>query len=151
MAMQRPTPPRGVSTTAKVLSALLILSLLVYVVAVPTSGHHGADTQVVTSRDLLFRDQPDGGVLVADSRDGSTVTRIEPGQDGFVRGALRALGRERRIGGGVREAPFRLAAWADGRLTLEDPSSGATLDLWAYGPTNAEAFARFLSIKEDQR
>jgi putative photosynthetic complex assembly protein len=149
--MQRPTPPRGVSPWVKLASGLLILSLVVYVVSVPTSGHRQSDAQVVSSRALVFRDQPDGGVLVVDGQDGSTVTRIAPGEDGFVRGMLRALGRERRLGGADREVPFSLTAWSTGRLTLEDPTSGTALDLAAYGPTNAEAFMRFLDIKENQR
>ena len=41
-------------------------------------------------------------------------------------------------------APFRLTRYADGRLALDDPSTGAHVELRAFGPTNEAAFARLL-------
>jgi putative photosynthetic complex assembly protein len=140
------SPPKILLAAAVV----LILGLLWLVVSPPPGGGRGA-VQPVASRDLHFLDQPDGGVLVADGRDGSMVARIAPGEDGFVRGALRGMGRERRLSGLGREAPFRLVAWSDGRLTLEDQATGTRVDLAAYGQTNAEAFVRFLPTMENPR
>ena len=37
-----------------------------------------------------------------------------------------------------------LTRWADGRLTLNDPSTGHVVALEAFGPDNARAFARLL-------
>ena len=55
--------------------------------------------------------------------------------------------RERRIRGvSASTAAFELAVGADGRLTLRDPATGLTLDLLAFGPTNAGAFARLLGL-----
>lgn len=45
-------------------------------------------------RSLIFEDQKDGGVRVADGVSGQTLTVLY-GEQGFVRGALRALARER--------------------------------------------------------
>ncbi len=42
--------------------------------------------------------------------------------------------------------PFRLSAWSDGRLTLEDPATGRAVDLEAFGPTNEATFVRLLPI-----
>jgi putative photosynthetic complex assembly protein len=100
------------------------------------------------SRDLRFADMPDGGVAVTDARDGTTVATIAPGTGGFVRGAMRGLARDRkRDGGGGDEAPFRLAAWSDGRFTLEDTVTGHAIDLQAFGRTQAETFANMLNTR----
>ena len=42
------------------------------------------------------------------------------------------------------DPPFRLARWSDGRLTLEDPTTGRRIELGAFGPTNAEVFAELM-------
>jgi putative photosynthetic complex assembly protein len=97
------------------------------------------------SRDLRFSDMLDGGVAVTDARDGSSVAVFGPGTGGFVRGAMRGLARERRRDGGpAEEAPFRLAAWPDGRFTLEDTVTGHVIDLHAFGRTQTETFIAML-------
>lgn len=97
-----------------------------------------------TERELRFADRADGGVVVTDARTGETVRILEPGVSSFVRGAVRALAFDRRRDGIGAEAPFRLARWPGGRLTLEDPATGTVLDLAAYGPVNQAAFAELL-------
>lgn len=101
------------------------------------------------ARSLSFEDQPDGSILV---RDGAAeVAVLAPGGDVFIRGALRALVRERRqhaFGPGIA---FDLAAWPDGRLTLTDPTTGRMLGLEAFGSTNAASFARLLLAREGTR
>jgi putative photosynthetic complex assembly protein len=92
---------------------------------------------------LRFEDTPDGGVAVFDGRSGEAITVLH-GEQGFVRGALRALTRERYARQIGSKQPFQLAARTDGRLTLTDPSTGQRVDLESFGPTNAAAFARFL-------
>jgi hypothetical protein len=41
-----------------------------------------------------------------------------------------------------------LALSANGRLAIEDIMTRTVIELNAFGPTNADAFARFLSAKE---
>lgn len=101
------------------------------------------------SRDLLFADRADGGVAVTDARDGRLIVMVAPGQDGFVRGAMRGLARDRKLNALGAAAPFRLTRWADGRMTLEDTATGRMLEMTAFGQTNTEAFMRFLTTKED--
>ena len=62
----------------------------------------------------------------------------------IMRGALRALARERKKRGLGPEQPFELIARKDGRLTLHDPATGVRIDLESFGPTNAGVFARLL-------
>jgi len=99
-------------------------------------------------RALLFQDQKDGGVLVADGRTGETLTVLY-GEQGFVRGALRALSRERHSRGIGSDKPFNLIARVDGRVTLMDPSTGQRVDLESFGPTNTAEFARFLAMQPE--
>jgi putative photosynthetic complex assembly protein len=95
-------------------------------------------------RALRFEDRPDGSIAVIDGASGAAVTQVR-GEQGFVRGALRALARERRARGLGAEQPFELIAHPDGRLTLADPATGQRIDLESFGPTNAGAFAQLLA------
>lgn len=130
-----------------VAAAVLLFGVLVAVGAARQTGAGAsvaAQGAPVLARELAFEDRPDGSILVRDAGAGRDVTVLEPGTNGFIRGTLRALVRDRRreeVGG---RAPFRLAAWPDGRLTLEDPATGRIIGLEAFGPTNMESFARLL-------
>lgn len=137
------TLPRGALVGA---AALIALSLGL-VAAARLVGYQPArppSSAVVERRDLRFVDRPDGAVLVYSGADGRLVDTLQPGTNGFVRGVLRGLARERRADHVSAEPPFRLTRWADGRLSLDDPSTGRHVDLEVFGPTNAGAFARIL-------
>jgi putative photosynthetic complex assembly protein len=99
-------------------------------------------------RSLVFEDQKDGGVRVADGVTGQTLTVLH-GEQGFVRGALRALTRERFSRGIGSAQPFELIARVDGRVTLLDLSTGQRVDLESFGPTNTAEFARFLAMQPE--
>jgi putative photosynthetic complex assembly protein len=103
------------------------------------------DMTAVATRELRFLDQPDGSVAVR-ARDGSDIARLAPGTNGFARGVLRGLARARRRESIGSEAPFRLTRWSDGRLSLADPATGTEIQLDAFGPTNAAAFARLMTV-----
>jgi putative photosynthetic complex assembly protein len=108
------------------------------------------ESAAIQTRLLRFVDRPQGGVGVFDASSGESLLVIVPGEDGFVRGVLRGLARDRRSRDIGAEPPFRLARLSDGRLLLEDVATGRRIDLAAFGPTNAGAFARFLA-KEGTR
>ncbi|MDH4051798.1 MAG: photosynthetic complex assembly protein PuhC [Rubrivivax sp.] len=126
----------------------LLLALLVGVAAVRLSGVsiRAPDAEAVAVRSLRFEDRPDGSVAVLDARSGRQVDAIR-GEAGFLRGALRAMARERRKQGLGAGPAFDLIARADGRLTLADPATGERIDLESFGPTNAGAFARLLTAQ----
>jgi putative photosynthetic complex assembly protein len=94
-------------------------------------------------RALRFEDRPDGSIAVVDGRTGALVASVQ-GEQGFLRGALRALSRERRARGLGPEQPFQLIARPDGRLTLVDPVTDQRIDLESFGPINAGKFASLL-------
>lgn len=127
----------------------LVLTTLVGVAAVRLAGvsARAPDAPSVATRLLRFEDRPDGSIAVIDAASGRTLDELR-GEQGFVRGALRALTRERRMRELGPQQPFELAARADGRLTLADPATGARIDLEAFGPTNAGVFARLLTLTD---
>jgi putative photosynthetic complex assembly protein len=90
---------------------------------------------------LSFADRPDGAVEILAEGE---RTVLDPGTNGFIRGVLRGLARDRKMRGIGAETPFRLVRRVDGRLMLEDPATGRALDLGAFGTTNADAFARLM-------
>jgi putative photosynthetic complex assembly protein len=123
----------------------LVLASIAAVAFVRASGMpiSVADAPTIESRSLRFVDRADGSVAVIDTADGRLVENIV-GQNGFVRGTLRGLARERKRQGIGPEQPFNLVAHADGRLTLVDPATGRRVDLESFGPTNEGEFARML-------
>jgi putative photosynthetic complex assembly protein len=98
----------------------------------------------LAARDLRFLDRGDGAVVVTDL-DGAEVATILPASEqGFVRGVLRGLARERRLKDVGPDAPFRLEQWSDNGLTLTDLGTGRQIELGAFGSTNRAAFAVML-------
>ena len=98
---------------------------------------------VVTARDLRFADRADGAVVVTDTGTGQTVDVLQ-GEQGFIRATMRGLARARRSEGIGGAAPFRLTAWSDGRLSLDDSETGRHVELGAFGSLNTAVFARLL-------
>jgi len=108
--------------------------------AVPQAGP--VSLKSVGMRRLRFVDAPDKSVQVLDADTGVEVYRVV-GEAGFIRGILRGMARERRRLGKGPEEPFELSLDA-GLLTLRDLATGGHVELTAFGPTNAGAFARML-------
>jgi len=106
---------------------------------------------MVLSHTLRFEDRADGGVLVRNAETGAVVETLEPTTNGFLRGTLRALTRERKKDQIGRAIPFRLTSFSDGRLTLEDPATGERIALEAFGDTNKEVFVNILLAAEARR
>lgn len=136
---------RGQRVPIAIVCAMALASVAV-VAGVRLSGTsiHQPDAAAVITRELRFLDRADGSIAVIDARDEREVDRIV-GQNGFVRGTLRGLSRERKRQGIGPQAAFDLVGRADGRLTLLDPSTGRRVDLESFGPTNSAEFARLLS------
>ncbi len=111
-----------------------------------------SDTYITTAqakqvRELFFVDRNDGSIAIVDARNGSVIDTVAPGTNGFLRGTLRGLARERRRLGVGAETPFILSARVDGRLTLDDPISKRQVDLKSFGATNAAVFEQFLTVR----
>lgn len=98
----------------------------------------------VQERQVRFEDQRDGGIAVIDAQAHQRIALLAPGTNGFLRGVLRSLVRERRRSDIGAQTPFVLTRWADGRLSISDPTIGRQINLEVFGPTNARVFAQLL-------
>ena len=105
----------------------------------------------VQTRDLRFEDRDDGSVAVLEAKDGAVVEILAPGTNGFVRGVMRGLARERKLEGIGQEAPFELTSWDDGRLSLKDTATGRVVQLVSFGQTQFDVFAQMLLAGSDCR
>jgi putative photosynthetic complex assembly protein len=89
----------------------------------------GHDAQAVTVRRV------DGSLLV-DLAHGGFVTVIQNG-----------LATERRKHGMDPLLPVRIVEYENGRLAVEDPETGWSIELYAFGDQNKAAFERLLDQK----
>ena len=102
----------------------------------------------VETRLFIAKDRPEGGIILTDAKNGATIALIEPGDGGFIRGVLRGFARDRRAAQLGTADAFLLSRRADGRLTIEDTSTGHVVELEGFGPTNREAFLKLLPSRE---
>lgn len=138
--------PRWILYFAAGIMAFSLIS--VGLIRITGNGPDQLAAEPTVQRSLVFEDQKDGGVRVADGVTGQTLTVLY-GEQGFVRGALRALARERFARGIGSAQPFDLIARVDGRVTLMDPSTNQRVDLESFGPSNTAEFARFLAMQPE--
>lgn len=131
--------------------ALVVLTLILAAISRFTGvGAMTVDeANAVATRDLRFEDRSDGAVAVLAAKDDKVVEILPPGTNGFVRGVLRGLARERKSEGIGTEPPFRLTQWDDGRLSLEDSATGRRIELVSFGQTQFDVFAQMLKKAED--
>ena len=124
-----------------------VLCVLIAVTAARLGGYEPPAppaSPVLESRELRFEDTAAGAVKIYESGSGRLLLQLAPGDGSFIRGVLRAFARDRRSQALGPAAPFRIARHLDGGLTIEDGSTGRRIDLQAFGPTNANTFARLL-------
>ena len=136
--------PRGVLIGA--------VALVVFAISLALFGHvadvgavHMPAVKSYQVLQLRFEDRDDGAVVVRDASDGAQLYIVEPGIGGFIRATMRGMARERHREGIGEETPFTLTRWTDGTVSLQDSTTGRTINLDAFGPTNAEAFARLFN------
>lgn len=101
---------------------------------------------VVKQRDFAFADRADGALIATDAKTGQVALVLEPGSNsGFIRGVMRGMMRERQLHEVSRYGAVTITQWADGALTLKDPSTGRIVELGSFGHTNRAAFAQLLA------
>jgi putative photosynthetic complex assembly protein len=148
-------PPGTMKAPRLPLRLAAAMALLVFALAIGASQFgwfkdRTPPSEVLFARTFVFADRPDGGVDVRDVARGGTVVFVLPNtENGFVRGALRALARQRRLAGIGSDAPFTLTRYEDGRFTLADPSTGGVVEIGSFGPTQVESFEALLAAGID--
>lgn len=138
--------PRSILALA---GGAIVLSIVTAAAGRLTGAANSAPTsQLVVARELLFRDEPNGSVGVFDAANVSRpIDVIQPETNGFLRATMRGLARQRLREDANKEIPFRLTGWADGRLTLEDPTTGRRVEMEAFGISNEKVFAKLLTLR----
>ncbi len=138
-----PLVPRGFLLAA---AALVGVSMAMALVARVTDigAARVAQPTISQSVELRFEDLARGALAVVDARSDRLLKIIEPGHDGFVRVAIRALAFDRKARGASMSPHFQLGRAADGSYWLLDPATGRVLQLEAFGHANVKSFAQFL-------
>lgn len=140
-------PPAAIKAIGVLLAVVLVMAALGRLTGVGTVSTAELDgREVVMDRMIVLEgEDTDGTIRVREAGSNRLLAELPDGEGGFIRGASRPLNRERMVAGVPIEAPYRLVRWSDGALTLDDPETGVRLDLFAFGPTNAGAFAALLT------
>jgi len=116
------------------------------------ASHTTDDSPALQKMNLIINDDSNGDILItvinlkpnSESGVNNQVLRFS-GEQGFLRGTLRALARERHMRNLTSDAPFELALHEDGRLTITDTLTNKGIDLQAFGPDNVAVFAKILA------
>ena len=142
----RPSPEREMIPRA-LLWAMLGLALSALVIttySVATKRPHvGTPTagSVVAERDLILEGKSAQAVTVY-SADGTLLADMPHG--GFVTVIQNAIQRARTVARVEGNPPVRIVQYDNGRLVAEDPASGASIELYAFGNDNKAAVERLL-------
>lgn len=144
---EAPPPVRFARAPLFALGAMVIATI-VTVAAVRVTGVgmlRTPDSAAVSTREFRFEDRPDGSIVVLDASGTRLVETVAPGSNGFLRGTMRGLARERMRQQVSPSLPFTMIGRADGGLTLVDHGTGRRVDLGSFGPANAAVFARIMA------
>ncbi|MDM7941629.1 MAG: photosynthetic complex assembly protein PuhC [Hydrogenophaga sp.] len=145
MSTQHHPSPLGSDTPWPIWVLGLLLLAVLAGVTLQMKLHGAAAPQpteaVQWERSLSFVGQSNGDIAVLDAATRQEVARFQ-GEQGFLRGSLRALNRERKRSGMNPDLPFKLTGHVDGRITLLDTATGQRLSLESFGPTNSAVFSQ---------
>lgn len=110
----------------------------------PVASRAALESVAEAERMLIFADRADGAVIISEASTGRTVSVIEYGKGGFVRATLRRLAKARAAAGFGPDQPFRLVRWDTGALSLTDPQTGKSAEIYGFGADHVKAFADML-------
>ncbi|KAA5604977.1 hypothetical protein F1188_13125 [Roseospira marina] len=90
-----------------------------------------------------------GTVTVERVSDGAVLTVLSEEHSGFIRGMMRSLGRLREVAEVPKDAPYRISQWHDGSLTFDDPATGESIAVRAFGADNRDQVAELLRLAQE--
>jgi putative photosynthetic complex assembly protein len=141
--MQTHIPSKRLTPAIPIAVRMVLLGLSLLVIGIFAARQAGLevrqqDAPVVWKKDLRFADGEHGEILVFDTTS-QKIASFE-GEQGFLRGTLRALARERKKRAISPDAAFELSGHADGQMVLRDPATGEAIHLASFGPSNAQVY-----------
>lgn len=101
---------------------------------------------VARAHDYRFVSSADGSLAIYPATGTEQIGRLGPEHHGFVRVVMKGLERERMIRDVPAASPIRLVELTDGRRLVEDPATGFTVALRAFGAGNAVAFEELFAL-----
>ncbi|MFN4193138.1 MAG: photosynthetic complex assembly protein PuhC [Tabrizicola sp.] len=142
----RPSPEREMIPRALLwgMLALALSALAITSFAVLTGRAHvgtPAPGKVLAERELVLVGRSAQAVTVY-AADGTLIADMDHG--GFVTVIQNAIARARTVARVQGNPPIRLVRYDNGRLVAEDPASGASIELYAFGADNKAAAERLL-------
>ncbi len=123
---------------------LAVSALAITTFAVLTDRPHvgsPAPGKVVAQRALILEGKSAQAVTVR-AADGTLIADMDHG--GFVTVIQNAIQRARTVARVQGNPPIRIVRYDNGRLVAEDPASGASIELYAFGGDNKAAVERLL-------
>lgn len=123
-------------------SALAITSFAVVTGREPVAQPEAA--AVVREKWIILEGLSAQAVIVRNT-DGSVLMDLPHG--GFITVIQSGIFTERRKRGVDQTKPVRIVEYANGRLVAEDPETGWSAELYAFGADNKAAFERLLDQK----
>jgi putative photosynthetic complex assembly protein len=142
----RPSPEREMIPRA-LLWAMLALALAALAIASfavltdrPHTGTPPSGT-VVAKRDVILEGKSAQAVTVYDA-EGNLLADLPHG--GFITVIQNAIQRARTVARVEGNPPIHIVKYDNGRLVAEDPASGASIELYAFGGDNKAAVERLL-------
>ncbi len=103
----------------------------------------------LATRVLAVEDADQGTIIVRDAKTGENIATYKHGEGSFFRATLRTLVNDRRHKGLALDGNFRLETHSGHQLFLIDETSGKTLSMNAFGPTNTAVFAALISNQKE--
>ncbi|MFD2173683.1 photosynthetic complex assembly protein PuhC [Rhodobacter lacus] len=125
-------------------AALLSLAIVGYSVATGRPHVGVPDTaKVLAERSVILEDVNSQHVIVRNP-DGSVLVDMPDG--GFVNVVGAAVKRTRVVQRIAGNPPIRIVRYENGRISAEDPATGWSAELYAFGPDSKAAFERLLDM-----
>lgn len=142
----RPSPEREMIPRALLwaMLALALSALAITTFSVVTKRPHTGTPlagNVVAERDLILEGKSAQAVTVY-SADGTLLADMDHG--GFITVIQNAIQRARTVARVDGNPPIRIVQYDNGRLVAEDPATGASIELYAFGADNKAAVERLM-------
>lgn len=125
--------------------ALALLSLAIVTFSVVTNRPHAgvpAAAEVVRERQFILEGLSAQAVVVRDV-DGTVLLDLPHG--GFITVIQSAMARARLVARVEGNPPMKVVEYANGRFVAEDPITGWSAELYAFGADNKAAFERLMA------
>lgn len=146
-ALRSQNPDFVPTTLLRAMFMLAFISLVMVSAAVLTGRPTVAKPEpaaMVREKWIILEGLSAQAVIVRDT-DGSVLMDLPHG--GFITVVQSGIFTERRKHGIDQTKPVRIVEYANGRLVAEDPETGWSVELYAFGGDNKAAFERLLDQK----